>query len=868
MGKKSEKAPAADETPKKSKKKTKKAPAADGAEEKDKTVSPEDETPKKGKKKAKKKKGMGCCGCLAIAMLVFLVILGVGVGVGWFYGNKYLQENFGVTIKETFAVVRSLYSCDRDKLITNAPTEEDENNFYAEIGDKLYFKDDVLNAESFSAITDMMMSGGSENTDGAESGDAAPAAARNGSGDENALAALLSRDNVDLGKVREKFGAEGVIETNYDEDFVAKITDRELMTFIRGLITDFAEGNDSASGIISRLTFEQLTLGRTESDEPYMGLVVRADLGALIYSLMGEGIATDIVANLLPQTLYASVTLTVSQPLTAKITLNNMSGATAESFNRILGGILKMQGNAMTASEFIDDFVNKYIGDAIVKADEYIHFDENITADGALKMDIYGMLASGLSQGEQAMTGEDLATLYTSVLAADAQKMIENNKEHLFDKQKDEKAFTEEFKKKYLLSDDTEFGDLAALVGIGSGSGDTSVKTLFDPTGLTKKIGGEETDNKNEYFVNQSSEDLEMRITERMLAALISAQLDEVLPRDSAITGSLDLRFTALTKEEESGHEFIELGFTINPSALTDGANAITQLLGEELGLIAKVDVTKGEEHDKTEIKFAQYDEARTENILAVLEKLGISALGEDNIDESLGAPLRDAFDKIRDTLGEVTIENGEMRIPDVFSLLAKQMFEGDEDMTQGGNFQKVMQGLYNTPKVDGGKTYLVGESGDYSDAYVNPVYGVNGANDTGFVDKLNDYIAKGTSLIPGATLPEIANGKLDNVVGFCDDGDKMCITFEYKLGDFLKDDNQFDLLSLEKVFATFVYDANRDSTTLVVNLMGSAERDRLANVMAYFNADNENQFTDLEEQMNGFCKAVHDSKDAIRQAG
>lgn len=865
MGKKSEKAPAADETPKKSKKKTKKAPAADGAEEKDKTVSPEDETPKKGKKKAKKKKGMGCCGCLAIAMLVFLVILGVGVGVGWSFGNKYLQENFGVTIKETFAVVRSLYSCDRDKLITNAPTEADENNFYAEIGDKLYFKDGVLNAESFSAITDMIMNGGSENADGADESDAAPAAERSDSGDENALSSLLSRDNVDIEKVREKFGAEGVIETNYDEDFVAKITDRELMTFIRGLITDFAEGNDSASGIISRLTFEQLTLGRTESDEPYMGLVVRADLGALIYSLMGEGIATDIVANLLPQTLYASVTLTVSQPLTAKITLNNMSGATAESFNRILDGILKMQGNAMAASEFIDDFVNKYIGDAIVKADEYIHFDENITADGALKMDIYGMLASGLSQGEQAMTGEDLATLYTSVLAADAQKMIENNEGHLFDKQRDEEAFTGELRKKYLVSDTVDFKDLAALVGIGSG--DKSVQTLFDPSRLTKTIDGEETDNKNEYFVNQSSETLKMHITERMLAALISAQLDEVLPRDSAIAGSLDLRFAALTKESE--HEFIELGFTIDPSALTDDANAITQLFGEELGLIAKVDVTKGEEHAKTEIKFAQYGKERTESILAALEKLGISALGEDNIDESLGNPLRDAFDKIRDTLGDVTIENGKMRIPDVFSLLAKQMFAEDKDMTQGDNFQKVMQGLYNTPDTNVYGTYLVGESGDYSDAYDNPVYEMSGgANDTGFVDKLNHYIAMGTSLIPGATLPEIANGKLDNVVGFCDDGNKMCITFEYKLDEFLKDGNQFYLLSAEKVFATFVYDVNSDSTTLVVNLMDSDERARLAKVMAYFNAGYENQFTELEGQMNGFCKAVHDNQDAIRQAG
>ena len=188
---------------------------------------------KKEKREFKKKQKRGrrrCCSCLISCCMFVFVIIAAGCGVGYYFANDYLQKNFDVSFKEAVGVIGSLYEGDRDKIVTNAPSKEDEQALYDEIGDILLFKDGTINEETLAPIIDTLKDGMSE-----ETGQSNVAIRLAGEGDiQSALVNLVSKDNIDPVKIA-KFTDEYDFNLSYEEDF---LEERDAHVAV-GTITDF-----------------------------------------------------------------------------------------------------------------------------------------------------------------------------------------------------------------------------------------------------------------------------------------------------------------------------------------------------------------------------------------------------------------------------------------------------------------------------------------------------------------------------------------------------------------------------------------------------------------------------------------------------
>lgn len=954
----------------------------------------------------KKKKGIGCGGAILIFFLVVVLLLGAGIGTGCFFLNRYLRQNFDMSLGEAWGVVNGLYDADRDKIVTNAPSAEDEKGIYSAVEQSLYLKAGTLDETSLKAIAGAV---GSTETGGAAQTqiNAARLAASQGD-DQNALFNLFSRENADLERIKLKFTDEYDYASSYESDFVVSVTDKELLSLVKAMTQSVSADNE----ILGQMNFEQLILSRNDSSEPVVTLTVKLN----IQNALGDftsgmpSVLRGLIKNLAPKEIYLTAFVTMGETLSTDILINDMDAKKQESTYKLITGILKLSGQNTDSRTFINDMVNSYAGSFLDAADKYLNFDGNVS-DGKLNLDLYSALAQTVFP-DSGISGKDLAQLYTGVLYADTEEMLENNSQHLFEdkylvnedgvtkeiysaspvadgiKINYSDEFMKELREKYLIrtefyrdgekiyhlpayrdeagtvysssqlnfeggkipSDpdgnpintlyrlseepftvtvtapetgeyDTinliervtlDFGDFAALTGVGESDKITGVnlEDLFDPTLLTKKIGGEQTDDRNEWFVNRGAAEIAFDFNEKMLAALIdtqtqsffggetvssgsdgeSAQADEV----KKLSDSMKLKFSALTVGEEeevqiipSGDEttgeaeaetvtvkrkYVTLGITVKTEGLFDGADFFASLLGEEIGLSVRLDVTPELEEQylkQPEIVYSSLSDIRSEQIADTLRKAGVTALDPQTLQDQLCAPVRDAFNKMQDALGKAEIVDGGVSIPDVFGLIANRTFVQDENKTFKGEVIKIsgtelhsaLQGVYNTPETLSieDKSYLAVDgsfSRVYNESHADAFDRDNSAEKT---DRINFVIESSYAGLPGVS------ADLGTVLGYYDGGeneDIMFITYEYSLAKHLESGKtDTSLMTLEKAYATFRVNkvladgySNVYKATLIVNDMTGEQRTVLEKMMTYFAPENENQFDTLEYQVGKFA--------------
>lgn len=955
---------------------------------------------KRSKKKARKK--IGCCGCMGIAALVMVLILGAGVGVGWYFADSYLKTNFDLSLSQTIGIIRDLYAADRDAIVTNAPAPEDEQKFYDAVENSLYLKDGTLTPDTFKAITDTLM--GSEDSSAAR---AVRSEAESGD-PSGALSQLLDAENIDVARIKGKFVGDYDYNGNYTEDFVATVTDRQLMALVRGLVTDKLGDNE----MLASLGFEQLTLYRTDDNKAALSLVVSIDLKSLVSSLMKDTNEQlrDIIAMVVPKELFVTADLVLDENAEADIVINNKRGEAQANMYKLIDGALRLTGNNKTARQFLDETVDAYAQPILDAANDYLDFDGNVVVEegkGSLKLDIFSALAKTAFGEDKSLTGAELASVYTGVLAADTDRMIEDNKEFEYKGWYDTgeqlvwatapvegatevdygDKFLSELGDKYLIA--TEFyrngsdvytepaylysrngedkvlrlgalnvfasaegepdggealhdtlylaagsfnedgavqldngkvdayvadpgegsvemtllqkteldvNDVAAIMGVGEATENISgveLTQLFDPSRLTKKPGGEPAADKSEYFVNLDSAALRPELTDRMMAALINNQLDTLIGGDSQLMNSLELLFTAFSVgapeqigEAEVKRSFVTVGFTVNAGELAgEDASMISGLLGDKLGLTVKFDVSPEIEAENLAdpvIRYADFSETRTQNILDVLAKMGVDAFDLQSLKTDFALPIRDLLAQVDETLGTVEVRDGKLVVPDVFSLLAKQMFAGE---FTGDEVHDILKNVYDVPNVgaygDEGHHYLLDDEGTL-DVYPSQSGDRMLTNDTAFVDKLNAIIALEGEPIPLPSLPGgLGSGvtitfpslppELGRVVGFYEDDSEnfAYITYEYDLMSALRKGEQASLLSIDHAYGTFKVDKSQATeesylTTLIVNKMDDAARGELERMIKYFKPETEHPFAELETLVGQFAFKVLEYKDII----
>lgn len=955
------------------------------------------------KNTVKKKRKIGCGGAILIFFLVLLLVLGAGIGTGCFFLNRYLRQNFDMSLGEAWGVVNSLYDADRDKIVTNAPSADDEKGIYSAVEQSLYLKSGTLDETDLKAIAGAVS--GTDTGGAAQTQINAVRLAAAQGDTQSALFNLFSRDNADLERIRLKFTDEYDYAASYADDFVVSVTDRQLLSLVKAM----TETATAENGMLSEMSFEQLILSRNDASDPVIALTVKLNVQNALKGFTSgmPSFAQGLIGNLAPKEIYVTAFVTLDGTNSTEIVINDMDAEKQESTYKLITGILKLSGHNTDARTFINDAVNSYAGSFIEAADKYLDFGNNV-GDGKLNLDLYAALAQTVFP-DKGITGTELARLYTGVLYSDTSVMLESNAEHLFEdkyyvdnngvteeiysatpvengvKADYSEEFMDELRDKYLIrtefyrdgdkiyhspaykdgagtvysvtdlnfdggempedSDgqpiktlyrlsgqpytvtvnppsqgeyDTinlieyvrlDFSDFAALTGVGESDKITGIdiEDLFDPTLLTKKIGGEETSDRSQWFVNRDNSEIVFDFNEKMLAALIDAQTQSLFKEnaDGAQTGSPDadsskeisdsmkLKFSALTVGEEgevqlsgqSGEgadeaastvtvkrKYVTLGFTVKTEGLFDGADFFASLLGDEIGLSVRLDVTPelSEEYlEKPVVVYSSLSEARSQQIIDTLEKAGVTALDPETLQNQLASPVRDAFAQMQKTLGKAEIITGGISVPDAFGLIAGQTFKKDENKTykgevieiSGDELHSALQGVYNTPEtvLIGEKHYLA-KNGSLSEVYNESESDAfardNSAQKT---DRINIVMQSSYAGMPGVS------ADLGPVLGYYDGGDNedvMFITYEYSLSEHLESGKtDTSLMTVEKAYATFKVEkvpadgySNVYKTTLIVNEMSQTQRTVLEKMMTYFSPEDENQFATLEYQVGRFA--------------
>ena len=932
--------------------------------------------------KPKKKRKPGCCGCFAIFCLVFVLIIGAGVGVGWYFGDKYMKQYFDMSLTDAFGVVGGLYKADEKKIVTNAPDATDEQKFYDAVGESLYLKDGTLNSESFAAISGTLTGGSSgggstetPTTATAKQVEAAKKAAENGD-TQSALENIICRDNMDVEKIRSKFTADYDYAGNYTADFTVEVSDKELFSALKTVLEDKLSEQDNA--ILDFLTFEQLTLGKSAGGNAVASIVAKLDVKGFIGKELegAPGIAQWAATTFLPKKIYVTASVETSEKLGIDVLINQMDEKGKENVYKLIGGILKLSGAENTdAKAYLSETADNAIGSAVKALNESLDLNGNVS-DGKIRFDVYDALASTAFSGKD-VSKLELAEAYTSVIAADVDKMLENNEKLLFENKwelenegkiievysTDDEAmiakgatsvnygdrFTAEFENKYLMR--TEFyrvgnrtyfepvwtdavgnvykqselrlggaaptennqrlyrlniepytlkekisdyeaadydvlmiaefvkldsSDLAALMGVGTSEKTTGIKLegLFDSGKLTEKLGGGAAATRDEQFLHRTDDELRFDLTDKMLARLMAEQTKTVFGGDDALTSSLELKFVGLTKgnpetlvitdaegnptdERTIERRFMNVGFIANVDSVIGSGGIIGSLIGDRIGVITKLDVTPGLE-DKylkaPEIEYADLGKSRTDNLVAMLEKIGTSAFKPEELDRQLAKPVRDLIEKMSDTLGEVRVENGELSVPNVFAVLASQLFTANPEKTFGGetivlsgeDVHVTLKGIYDLPPLteENNKRYIERTAGTHYDYEVQK----------NKVDNLNNV---------GISKPD---NDLGRVLGYYEDdaSNMMYISYDYSLAKYLDgSSSDTSLLAVDEVVVTFEIDKSQQETIdgqtyyktkMWINDMSEAERLTLEKMITYFDQSNENKFPELETKMGAFA--------------
>ncbi|MBR2988946.1 MAG: hypothetical protein IKC64_04390 [Clostridia bacterium] len=889
-----------------------------------------------------KKKGKGC-GCFLASFAIFVVIVVAGVGVGAYFADGYLQSTFGIGITDAFVMVGDLAVPSRNKVVTNETKQDDKDTLYQSVDEKLMLKTGTLTEEAMDDILNELF--------GLDTGVSDPLTGTGGSGLSPTIEGLIKKENIDYDRVRATFTDSYNFDENYERDFVVTLSDRQLKIFAeRLLMSNMEKMGDEVADLLDKITFEQLKMTRVD-DTPTMAITVRLSVDDFVNAYMPEGMEffSTVALAVLPDELYITLNVKLDDVKNEySFSFNAMSEDTQNKMYKLISGILKLTGQSETdPNQYVYDLIDSSVVDFIDSASKWINIDQ-VTIDGYVTLDLYEIVAESIGSD---LTAREFAQLYTSVLCGDAERMIEQNQDKLFKEmstgdtpvytsEKVQAQFLDEFHGKYLMREDfyldkdagenaqrvffnptdeqitsldlthytLSFADVSALFGVGTSTVITelegygvNLESLLDASGLMKKLYGEQTDDRAEWFVNEDKSGLTFNFTDKMLAALIDSQLDSVL---SGMSGSLDgfeLEFLSIEKGEteqvsngllvdnvdfdnyqvDINRVYVTLGFIVDTAEFIDSAHdLVAEILPEKVGFIVKLDITPtliSSALNSHEMKYCDLSSARTNDLIGALNKLGITLLTDDQISDNLVKPIRDMFNDMSELMGEVVVEDGKIILSDIFQIIATHGFVATDEVkgiygvnasVSADEVQSVLKGLVDIPSIatDNGRLYLsnapTAEESENSILGCANLYYNGKDNDRVTTDKFNDNF-----LEPAKSMSGVSLDKAGDAVGYYNvDGERyMYITVSYDLSAYLYE-HAMCLLPVKTVYATFVIDKDQIitvagteayATEVYVNGMNETQMNALEKILVFGNTSNAGKFTKLAGEMGVLARIV-----------
>ena len=761
--------------------------------------------PKKGRHK--------CCTCCLVFLIVILIIFAGAFGVGWYFGDMYTQEYLDMSLADTLGVVFDLYWTDDSDVVVNPYSDKDLAAFYVEVKRNVLLKDDAdidFDGALTKALEDYLGADG-----GAEQGSLNAARSSDEDGEEedgsiigifvDMIANVMNRENIDM----ERLYAYDHLNAETDE-YIFNLNDRQIASFINSVLKTIlknASRLESMSGVsdivdlsevvaLKQIRFlaqngkndagESVVTATTADVTVWLGLQDAASQ-AIEYFLTeaGVGWASGFVGWLgdviLPENVYITLSIPMYGDAEPKINLNDMDADEQARMYKLVNGILRLTGSEDTITDILVGFTDQ-IKPFLEAAGENMPLHE--VKNGTITMDLLGALTEMASEG---MEGEPLTKAdYIYVLQAllsdpktqlDAiqpyryQNMYidENGREVYVEGPVSDKLtpinykrkFAEEIEDKYSVNlnldevEDPNLTDVLSRLGLsfGDDSASGNVLGIIDAQRFHASL-------------NRNRADLEIMVTDRMLAALLSDQLDGMLTGGGSGFEDLDVVLDALTflrksdaSGAQNGHEYALLAVEINLTGMFDtfdDQSLITKIasgiMPERVVLTMTVDITKslpaGQSKDPVEFVLNACD--NTDRALAAIGKLAPELdlhLMAERIESMLNDMLDEMYKKINIRLvastmaydsaaQEWTGEAGGMAMPDLFSVIVDTaLFDANADDGNGGTGKRVVE-------PDTLQAVLLG----LSDTGAFPTDPIVAENYQGFLDQVIDKYYLDTS--------------------------------------------------------------------------------------------------------------------------
>ncbi|MBD5132498.1 MAG: hypothetical protein HDT28_07945 [Clostridiales bacterium] len=647
------------------------------------------------------KKKHRCCSCCLAVLVLILIIFAAAFGVGWYFGDKFTQENLDMSLADTLGVVNDLYWANDKKVVTNPYSKDDVNDFYKEIKRNVLLKDDAevdfekaleSAIDNYANKPQAAVARNSDYGDENETGDNEDGEQESSSSSAimriltDMISGVLNRDNIDFERLN-----------RYDEndpstdEYLFKLKDKQLASFINAIleaILQNASGIDSLQSIsnvidlksvlaLKQITFAaqtdgDTTVSTTASVTVWIG--VQSAAGQALTSVMNENgmgwlswLARGMGNIFLPKNLYATVSIPLYGEADMSVNINAMNDAKHARAVKLVNGVMKMSGSENTLDDMLKEYGEK-ITPFLETASQNMPLDK--VDDGTITIDFLdtlARLASKSTEGEP-LTKADFIYVLKAVLSdADEQYryvspyrykgvyLVDGEEKYVEDgvdgqtpidyEDKFAKAISQAYS--IDIKDDEKLADVLAMMGVSLDGG----KTPVNSDELLNRMNG----NRLNASINSDSAPQKLFVTDKMLAAAFEDDL-------KANLNGFDMELIALTfmsNPQKLNHTYAMIAVEVNLGSMLGEAGGMmtslaSGLMPDRILLTVVVDITQdgelnaGEKRDPVSYKLNSCKD--TARAIAAVEKLAPSISLDcmsDQIETMMVDMVKQMFNKL-----------------------------------------------------------------------------------------------------------------------------------------------------------------------------------------------------------------------------
>ena len=613
-------------------------------------------------KKKKKKKG-GCLRCFGIAFLTVILVFVSALTALFFVADSLLKNNFGLSMADCFTLIGGIYEVDESKIITEtAPTDDDIDAFYEELSNTTFIKasaiDDVVGTALSEALVPSIASALGVNVKTTEQNTTLPVlkqGAQNNSFDwESYLIELVEDGVIEIEKVKTFCSSEESVEDLYENQFVMNVTGKSMIAFVDSILNTTLDSIEGMSGFKGKLGVRQLKFTTASDGIKTINLVVQIkpkDLVELVVQTQGDKLAgleqykwaIDIGMSLVPQNILFGMDLNLQEnSASVEPFLNNITTSELDKWFNVVSRL-----GGTDVKETLNQAITQALADLKSETNGMVDLFAMV-GDGSIKLDVYNVASELLSdslelEGEDRLSKYETAETIANVLYANMD-VNGNGREEILTSQAP-KFLSENWKDtarvnfKQWLKDSIAFDDNKTV--------DEFIKEFEDEEG---KFGAPSSMSAIFNYLDTEYMKQGLAFLKNPLAlddtyiAYLFDDYKSAFLSGGGMTEYLDkinLEYVRID-EEGSGlnkRVYLMLGISI----LTDDmlalagfeeAGFITSIIGEEIFICAKADITKGiSDRNSTRFMLNGLSESKTQRILSTVSKIAKQDIISEFID-------------------------------------------------------------------------------------------------------------------------------------------------------------------------------------------------------------------------------------------